>query len=111
MAQSHTPRSSCVRFVFGLAIASRNARLQAARYALPGLDFHQLIAPALAGAFSFYHLGERAHQTWTSSYLPGVHLIDAVALRRIVRIVSHECESSLLKLLSRGPCIGEENPV
>src|SRR3974390_2804864 len=24
--------------------------------ALPGLDFHQLIAPALAGAFSLYHL-------------------------------------------------------
>src|SRR5206468_12909861 len=25
---------------------SRNTRFQAARYALPGLDFHQLIAPA-----------------------------------------------------------------
>src|SRR6516165_10037485 len=31
--------------------------------ALPGPDLHRLIAPALAGAFSFDHLvGERTHQ-------------------------------------------------
>ena len=29
--QSHTPRNRCVRFVFGVAAASRNARFQAAR--------------------------------------------------------------------------------
>jgi hypothetical protein len=45
-AQSHTPRNSCVRFAAGVAVGSRNTRFQAARYALPGLDFHQLIAPA-----------------------------------------------------------------
>ena len=46
MAQSHTPRSSCVRFVAVVTAGSRNTRLQAARYALPGLDLHQPIAPA-----------------------------------------------------------------
>ena len=46
MAQSHTPCSSCVRFVALVASGSRNTRLQVARYALPGLDFHQRIAPA-----------------------------------------------------------------
>jgi hypothetical protein len=42
----HTPRNRCVRFVAGVAAVSRNTRFQAARYALPGLDFHQPIAPA-----------------------------------------------------------------
>src|ERR1700676_1654128 len=45
-AQSHTPRNRCVRFVFGIAAASRNTRFQAACWALPGPDFHRLIAPA-----------------------------------------------------------------
>jgi hypothetical protein len=30
VAQSHTPRNRCVRFVFGVAAASRNTRFQAA---------------------------------------------------------------------------------
>jgi hypothetical protein len=34
VAQSHTPRNSCVRFVFGFAAASRNTRFQAARHGL-----------------------------------------------------------------------------
>jgi len=34
VAHSHTPRNSCVRFVFGVAAASRNTRFQAARYGL-----------------------------------------------------------------------------
>jgi hypothetical protein len=34
VAQSHTPRNCCVRFVFGVAAASRNTRFQAARYGL-----------------------------------------------------------------------------
>src|SRR5215216_3772276 len=42
----HTPRNRCVRFVAGVTAGSRNTRFQAARYALPGLDLHQLIAPA-----------------------------------------------------------------
>jgi hypothetical protein len=46
VAQSHTPHSSCVRFVAIVTAGSRNTRLQATRYALPGLDFHQPIAPA-----------------------------------------------------------------
>jgi hypothetical protein len=45
-AQSHTPRNRCVRFVFGIAAASRNTRFQAACWALPGPDLHRLIAPA-----------------------------------------------------------------
>ena len=52
MAHSHTPRNSCVRFVFGIATASRNTRLQAARYGLTwtGLapaDRASLLAPSL----------------------------------------------------------------
>jgi hypothetical protein len=47
VAQSHIPRDSCVCFVAGLTTGiSRNTRFQAARYALPGPDFHRLIAPA-----------------------------------------------------------------
>jgi hypothetical protein len=34
-----------IRFAADVAVGSRNTRFQAARYALPGLDFHQLIAP------------------------------------------------------------------
>jgi hypothetical protein len=34
VAQSHTPRNRCVRFVFGVAAASRNTRFQATRYGL-----------------------------------------------------------------------------
>src|SRR6266481_7145613 len=51
-AQSHTPRNRCVRFVAGVAVGSRNTRFQAACWALPGSDFHRLIAPALLGAFA-----------------------------------------------------------
>ena len=68
MAQSHTPCSSCVRFVAVVAFGSRNTRLQAARYALPGLDLHQRIAPAswrlpqpIRRAYTIYpHLGNIA---------------------------------------------------
>src|ERR1700724_107143 len=45
-AQSHTPRNRCVRFVFGIAAASRNTRFQAACWALPGPDLPRPIAPA-----------------------------------------------------------------
>ena len=40
MARSHTPRNRCVRFVFGIAAASRNTRFQAARSTLPESDLH-----------------------------------------------------------------------
>src|SRR5258705_433060 len=56
-AQSHTPRNRCVRFVAGVAVGSRNTRFQAACSALPGSDFHRLIAPALLGAFA--ELGDK----------------------------------------------------
>ena len=46
MAQSHTPCNSCVRFVAGVAVGSRNTRFQVAGWALPGSDLHRLIAPA-----------------------------------------------------------------
>jgi hypothetical protein len=38
--------------VAGVAVGSRNTRYQAACWALPGSDFHRLIAPALLGAFA-----------------------------------------------------------
>ena len=50
MAHSHTPRTRCVRFVFGVTAASRNTRFQAARYGLTWA-LHRLIAPAFLGAF------------------------------------------------------------
>src|ERR1700738_2505016 len=53
VAHSHTPRTRCVRFVFGVTAASRNTRFQAARQALPGRDLHRLIAPALLAAFHY----------------------------------------------------------
>src|SRR5438445_13060659 len=44
---NHTPRVTAVYASRpALPPDSRNTRLQAARYALPGLDFHQLTAPA-----------------------------------------------------------------
>jgi hypothetical protein len=43
--------------VAAITAGSRNTRLQAARYALPGLDLHQLIAPALLGAFPGFRKG------------------------------------------------------
>ena len=46
MAHSYPPGNSCVRFVFGIAAASRNTRLQAAHYGLSAPDLHRLIAPA-----------------------------------------------------------------
>src|SRR5262252_1259873 len=51
-AQSHTPRTRCVRFVAGVAVGSRNTRFRAACWALLGPVFHRLIAPALLGAFA-----------------------------------------------------------
>jgi hypothetical protein len=64
VAQSHIPRDSCVCFVAGLTTGiSRNTRFQAARYALPGPDFHRLIAPA-----SLAHLRSAVTaQVWVSS--------------------------------------------
>src|SRR6266852_9431319 len=46
---SDTPRTRCVRFVFGVTAASPNTRFQAACQALPGPDLHRLIAPAWPG--------------------------------------------------------------
>jgi hypothetical protein len=57
VAHSHTPRNSCVRFVFGVAAASRNTRFQAARYGLTWVG----LAPTDRASFawrlpSFDHL-------------------------------------------------------
>ena len=53
MAHSHTPRTSCVRFAFGIAAALRNTRFQARPYLA---DLHRLIAPASWRLPSFDHL-------------------------------------------------------
>jgi hypothetical protein len=49
VAQSHTPRISSVRFVFGVAAASRNTRFQAARYGLTWAG----LAPADRASFAW----------------------------------------------------------
>ena len=51
MAHSHTPRNSCVRFVFGIAAASRNTRLQAARCDLTWAGLAPADRASFAGAF------------------------------------------------------------
>ena len=66
MAHSHTPRNSCVRFVFGVAAASRNTRFQAARYGLTWVG----LAPTDRASFawrlpSLDHLvGAREERRW-----------------------------------------------
>jgi hypothetical protein len=45
----------CVRFVFGIAAASRKTRFQAAHYGLTGPDLHRLIPPALGGRLRLFH--------------------------------------------------------
>ena len=56
MAQSHTPLNRCVRFVFGVAAASRNTRFQAACEALPAPDLHRLDRTSFRLAHSLEHL-------------------------------------------------------
>jgi hypothetical protein len=74
VAQSHTPRNRCVRFVFGVAAASRNTRFQAARYSLTWAG----LAPA-----------DRASFTWR---LPSFdHLVGAGNERRRLDEFTHEC--------------------
>ena len=51
MAQSHTPRNRYVRFVFGVAAASRNTRFQAARYGLTWAGLAPADRASFAGAF------------------------------------------------------------
>src|ERR1700738_614855 len=51
VAHSHTPRNRCVRFVFGVAAASRNTRFQAARYGLTWAGLAPADRARLAGAF------------------------------------------------------------
>src|SRR5205807_1739447 len=51
---NHTPHAAAVYASRPPLLAvSRNTRFQAARYALPGLDFHQLIAPASWRSFAY----------------------------------------------------------
>jgi hypothetical protein len=42
VAQSHSPHDRCVRFSPAVAGRACNTRYRAARYALPGRDFHPL---------------------------------------------------------------------
>ena len=57
MAHSHTPRNRCVRFVFGIAAASRNTRFQAARYGLTWAGLAPADRASLAWRLpSFNHL-------------------------------------------------------
>jgi hypothetical protein len=48
-AKSHTPHNRCVRFVFGVAAASRNTRFQAARYGVTWAG----LAPADRASFGW----------------------------------------------------------
>src|SRR5260370_24938856 len=53
VAHSHTPHNRCVRFVFGVAAASRNTRFQAARYGLTWAGLAPADRPSFAGAFPY----------------------------------------------------------
>ena len=80
MAQSHTPRNRCVRFVFGVTAASRNTRFQAVRYDLTWTG----LAPADRASFawrlpSFDHLigsGEQRGRDREADGLGGLEIDD-----------------------------------
>ncbi len=62
VAQSHTPRNRCVRFVAAVAVSSRNTRFQAARYGptwagLSPPDRASLLAPTSIRATSDRRMG------------------------------------------------------
>jgi hypothetical protein len=69
VAHSHTPRTRCVRFVFGVIAASRNTRFQATRYGLTWAG----LAPA-----------DRASLAWR---LPSFDHLAALAVRYAVPAV------------------------
>src|SRR5262245_59941389 len=96
-----TPRTRCVRFVFGVAAASRNSRFQAARYGLIWVG----LAPTDRASFawrlpSLDHLvGERQHV---------VGEFDPERLRGLE--VDHEFEFARLHDRQVGRCRAFENP-
>jgi hypothetical protein len=53
VAHSHTPRNRCVRFVFGIAAASRNTRFRAARCGLTWAGLAPADRASFAGAFAY----------------------------------------------------------
>jgi hypothetical protein len=80
VAHSHTPRNRCVRFVFGVAAASRNTRFQVARYGLTWAG----LAPADRASFA-WRLPSLDHLVGTREQherIPGSHREHQLLYRR-----------------------------
>jgi hypothetical protein len=70
VAHSHTPRNRCVRFVFGVAAASRNTRFQAARYGLTWAGLAPADRASFAGAFPYSITSSASESTLSGSLTP-----------------------------------------
>src|SRR5215813_9885559 len=88
VAHSHTPRTSCVRFVFGVAAASRNTRFQAARYGLTCVGLSPTDRASFAWRLpSLDHLvGTREQRNWRveAKRLGGVEVDHELEFGRIL---------------------------
>jgi len=83
---NHTPHATAVYASRpALPPDSRNTRFQAARYALPGLDFHQLTAPA----------------SWRTSTHPTIAAIGAIDVHILITgaagMIGHKLTARLAK--------------
>jgi hypothetical protein len=81
VAQSHTPRTRCVRFVFGVTAASRNTRFQAARY---GLAWARL-SPADRASFA-WRLPSSITSSARASIVGG---ISKWSVRAVLRLITN----------------------
>ena len=87
MAHSHTPRNRCVRFVFGIAAASRNTRLQAARYGFTWTGLAPAERASFLGAFDYSITSVAATNNAGGMVRPSVQSHSMQTKRRPIAII------------------------